>query len=244
MYITVLKSFTLKLLTVGLISWLFSSFFTQGNSQDILQNQHHLMGSHGMVLIHDAEAGFFASHLPLYVTPHNYQIIYKVHIKNTNRLIELLDDGMVTLLPKRFDLSKLIKGEVFSIDATFFQGHFERAGEIKFTQTITFIKPILVKEVSTTFIANSAVFYHVPISEKKAIFAHKIQNPPSFDAIGFAALPVLESIVGKENKEKPNGTTNTFNCSKPPILQAKSIKTQLNECASINIKYLETQDFK
>ena len=90
----------------------------------------HLIGSHGMVLINDKQAGSFVSHLPLYRSPHNYQIIYKVQLPQEVPIEQLAVSGMVTVLPDNFDLNRLVNGESFTINAKFFQGHFERGGQL------------------------------------------------------------------------------------------------------------------
>jgi len=206
------------------------------------------MGSHGMVLIYDEKEGFFASHLPLYSSPHNYQIIYNVKTDKPDLLIRLLQKGMVTLLPENFDLSILIKGKRLLIKTAFYQGHFERGGEQVFTANMTFEKPILIEKVSTTFSSNSALFYKVILSEDTAIIAHKIQRSPSFDAIGFLNSTMTEDSAlnngfDKHNDIKPLVNSEVQTCNMPSILKITQIKKQLESCNQFEFKYIETQDF-
>jgi len=84
--------------------------------------EHQLIGSHGMVLIQEQGIGIVASHLPLYVAPHNYQIIYKVNVSDEQQLKGMFALGMVTALPINFDLSKLINGESFVLRQNFIKG--------------------------------------------------------------------------------------------------------------------------
>ncbi|WP_281561632.1 hypothetical protein [Thalassomonas sp. RHCl1] len=194
---------------------------------------HALIGSHGMVLIYDQQEGIFASHLPLYRSPHNYQIIYKVEVSEHKMIRELLTAGMVTVLPTNFDLNKLISGEAFSVEAQFFQGHFERGGEVKNTGKISFTKPVLVKKVTKEH-SQAASFYTAAISKTKAIVAHKIQHPPSFDALAFMALP------GKAAAE----TNDVIVCDNPKAFDADIISKQLELCGIPAPVYLETRDFE
>ena len=185
-----------------------------------------------MVLLHHPEEGFFASHLPLYYTPHDYQVIYKIHIAESEKLIELVNRNMVTLLPSTFDLTRLLRGERFAIETQFFDGHFERGGTKQFTAKMTFEQPILIKQVSPQSTSTKAMIYLAAINDKTAVFAHKIQTSPSFDAVGFLSTtaPVSRDTV--------------LTCDKPTLLNAKVISSALKACQPFDVKYIETQDFK
>lgn len=199
---------------------------------------HNLMGSHGMVLMHHPKEGFYASHMPLYSTPHNYQIIYQVHIDKPKPIINLINNGRVTLLPENFDLSRLVNGESFSINTDVYQGHFERGGKLGLTTQINFSTPILVRKLSASFQTQSATFYYLPLSETVAIFAHKIQQKPSFDAIGF-----INNIEHKLNSTSDE-LNRYFTCKKPLNLNQDAITTMLNNCGELNGQYIEIKDFK
>ena len=229
------KNITLYLVSICCLVCLLTITQVQANnthSQHKQHSQHNLMGSHGMVLIYHPEEGFFASHLPLYSTPHNYQIIYQVKLEEPQKYIDMIGKGMVTLLPSNFDLKRLISGESFAINTKIFQGHFERGGEVKFSTDMTFVKPILIEKVSATFTSSKATFYQAVISDQHAIFAHKIQQAPSFDAIGFV----------KRSKLDVKGETKI--CEKPSKINEQMIKENIEACANYIISYIETQDFK
>lgn len=227
-----IKSIIATLLVTSFLTASLISINAQANDSHILHGNHSLMGSHGMVLIYHPEEGFFVSHLPLYRTPHDYQLIYKIQVAEPEKLADLIKNDMVTLLPANFDLSRLIAGERFSINTTFFQGHFERGGKPQFSTDMTFEKPILIKKVSPTFTAKKATTYLAPVSEQHAIFAHRIQKPPSFDAIGFVESATV------------NNKVDTLMCDKPSKLSVETIKAKLEACAKLDVKYIETQDFK
>jgi hypothetical protein len=203
-----------------------------------LHEAHSLDGSHGMVLIHDDKEGFFVSHLPLYSRPHHFQLIYKVRINESDKVIDLLENGMITVLPDNFDLSRLVKGESFSINATFYQGHFERGGEIKLTTNLLFDEPVLIKRVNPKFNAISSIIYTVPISNQLEIFAHKIQQAPSFDAIGF----INSAEIKRYNNQKEDGVK-YLTCDKGTKLTTQKIKQNFEACQKFNIQYIETKDF-
>ena len=195
-------------------------------------HQHHnLMGYHGMVVFIDKEHNLYASHLPLYVTPHNYQIIYKIETPKDSEVKQLLSSSMVTLLPAKFDLTKLVNKEKFSIAGKIFKGHFERGGVEALETEVNFQQAVLVKKVDSSFSQADASFYIEPINQKQALWVHKIQSAPSFDAIGFIDLT------------KGKIPDNSKNCLKPAELTTFSIESQLKKCGLSQLTYLETRDF-
>jgi len=198
--------------------------------------EHQLMESHGMVLIQELGVGLFASHLPLYVAPHNYQIIYKVDVSDDQQLKKMFNIGMVTALPKNFNLSKLIIGESFVIETKFYQGHFERGGKLAFTGTMTFTKQLLAKKVVADNRTNQATFYSVAVSNNKILLVHKIHKAPSFDAPSFDALAFVELT------ESTNNVNFCFNNQK--TYTSEAIRKQLAECGLLALDHLEVEDFK
>lgn len=208
---------------------LFYSMFSLLNLAPAQATEPHLIGSHGMVLINDKQAGSFISHLPLYRSPHNYQIIYKVQLPREVPIERLVSNGMVTVLPDKFDLNRLINGESFTLNAKFFHGHFERGGQLSHTAKLTFVSAVLVKKVAPTLRNNNARLYTVAINSNKAIFAHIIQPSPSFDAIGFMPQP---------------NNLQDIQCAEPAKLDLATIRHQLKQCGFPEPAYIETQDFK
>lgn len=95
----------------------------------------HAHGVHGMVLF--GEPGrVFASHLPLYRHPHDWQVVLELQPvsdagqKLTNALLE--QGGLLTLEPERFDLWRLKPGAsdpLTRFSAMLYRDHFERGGE-------------------------------------------------------------------------------------------------------------------
>jgi hypothetical protein len=189
---------------------------------------HQLFGSHGMVLFQDNNKNIYASHLPLYYTPHDYQIIYQIDSNQNTRLNEMLDKGMVTVLPENFDLSRLIESDKFTVKATYFDGHFERGGNASFKSNITFSKQIFSKKVIVAEEKSNTMFYLVPINKTQQLYIHRIDQRPSFDAIGFINTEKNSSIL----------------CNQIDSLNHEKLMTQMEKCNLPVPVYLETQDFK
>jgi hypothetical protein len=206
------------------------------------QMKPHLIGSHGMAVFQDNQQSFYISHMPLFHSPHNYQIVYKIEVNNDKKLTALLATGMVTLLPKPFDLNKLIDGESFGEEADIYQGHFERGGKLITSTRVNFVTPILIKKIDALDSTSDSIrpksivnntFYTAKVNNNQAILVHKIEKKPSFDVIAFSStLP--------SNKTEEN----TFSgCKIEEPLRAIHIIKQLKHCDITEVVYLETQDF-
>lgn len=228
------KGFLHLLLLLALSLLLLNSLHAQAKPS----HQHNLFGSHGMVLFYDQHIGLIASHLPLYSTPHHYQIIYKISIDDPvleKQLVQLFESGMVTMLPERFDLTQLVRGEQFTIGAGFFKGHFERGGERVFNTKMRFEQAVLIKQVAPEFTAKQASFYQVALNDNTTLVVHQIQAAPSFDAIG---------LLENSGTAKP-----AFLCKRPDKSALTNIAGYLVQCAehnalSVTWHYTETQDFQ
>ncbi len=93
-------------------------------------------GVHGMLLF--GEEALYLSHLPMFASPHNFQVLLEVGLDDAGRKAFLSDreaagDGIHTFVPKPFPITELAPhadgpGRT-SIEGTIFRGHFERGGE-------------------------------------------------------------------------------------------------------------------
>ena len=88
-----LLGFLCAALAVVLLS---HGFAVQAEEHD----HHSYFGSHGMVLTQSPKGQWLASHMPLYVAPHDYQIIYTVEISD-ERLAGLAGAPLIRLVPPR-----------------------------------------------------------------------------------------------------------------------------------------------
>ena len=195
-------------------------------------HQHNLMGSHGMVLV-NAGNQLVASHLPLYRTPHHYQLIYLVEFQDENtqrQALNLLADGQVTILPNVFDLTTLIKGESMVKNTKLFSGHFERGGKEITSGDLAFKNPVFIRDLRNLNTINQMEVASVPLNNTYSLAVHHIDTAPSFDAIG---------IINTQNPYS------TVNCEKVSYLQNHNvIQKALTHCIKADWRYIETQDFQ
>ena len=92
----------------------------------------HAHGVHGMVLF--GSDSLFASHLPLYRAPHDWQVVLEVEPQD-QAVAESFrqSDGMLTIEPEPFDLTRLdpqAEDPLPAFAAKVYKGHFERGGEL------------------------------------------------------------------------------------------------------------------
>lgn len=234
------------------------------------------MGTHGMVLIKGSNNELIASHLPLYHSPHDYQIIYQIDASNPqlnqltfgsaeqDKLItdNLKTDDLITILPKPFDLMRLVNKQQVEITADVYQGHFERGGTKLFQTNIRFKQPLFIRKISaprsgnqsTATIAQETIaqetFKKITINSKQELWIHLIERQPSFDAF------VLRKNVASDDKELSAQLTSddTLMCEgKNPITKQNILKlvtscfTQapsLIDHSYIEHTYIEISDFK
>ncbi len=152
-------------------------------------------GQHNMFVF--GRQTMFLSHLPMFMAPHDAQLLLKVAVENegddlsevwSRERTEHPDEQVYTMRPEEFALSTLYATdppERTTFSATFFRGHLERDGE-----------PILELsdvDVRITDIAYARRFdqrdrpddltYRLLGRGDELFLAHEISAPPDFDQI-------------------------------------------------------------
>ncbi len=106
-------------------------------------------GVHGMALFGDHN-GLYASHLPMFHRPHNFQVLLKIRLADAVQDQKLRADlaakpTLYTIAPQRFDLERLSPNHADPLQeftADVYTGHFERGGKLVLSQV-----QIIVQEV-------------------------------------------------------------------------------------------------
>lgn len=189
--------------------------------------QHSYLGTHGMALIF-ANNKIYASHMPLYSRPHDYQIVYEVSTNN-EQLKVLATYDLVTILPTAFDLNVLINQQALKLEVAVFDGHFERGGKQLFKTMLAFIKPIYIKKIVLSNNPESQ-FDLVKLSSEQGLLVHVIAQKPSFDAL---TLVPLEDGVYKGSSQ----------CDVAAVKDSAALARTLKRCFNARAAYLEVQDF-
>ena len=141
--------------------------------------------THGMLIF--GKDKIYVSHLPMFHSPHNYQMVSEVELDGDSRqkyleLRELHPDELMTIMPEPFVLPEMvIKPRPFL--AKFFLGHFERGGVVKGTMTVK-LKNILLfqklpAEVSAPLVQRGFIFGE----QNDQYMVHVISSRPDFDQL-------------------------------------------------------------
>ena len=200
---------------------------------------HDYTGSHGMAVFEGPNGDVFVHHLPLYSKPHDYQIIYKVGVPHEVKSL-VADNGLVTLLPENFDLSKLVNGESFTLASTVFAGHFERGGELAYSGDVEFIEPIFIRSLNDLeTVSSAASFEHVWVDKDAHLVVHQIAPKPSFDTVAW--LPVTK---GESTNSTPSGTVTECKNVRMHPRRDSDIQQLVRRCFGVDPVYSELKDFQ
>jgi len=155
-------------------------------------------GTHGMALFGGQE-GLYASHLPMFHAPHDYQVILQVHIADpaTDAALRKRLDGkdmLWTIDPEKFELSTLAPDagsprKEFQADLV--QGHFERGGSTQYQAATVVIDKVLVFRQLYDKPHNASMSRYMQLgSGAQRFLVKEIDSRPDFDHIvSYRAAP-------------------------------------------------------
>jgi hypothetical protein len=140
----------------------------------------------------------FLSHLPMFMSPHDAQLILQVTLENADggSLAEVWaserddhpEERVYTMMPEKFALSTLYAEdppERTSFRATFFRGHLERGGEpvADLTDVVVRIVDVVYARRFDPRSALDDLTYLLLGGADELFLAHVITRPPDFDQI-------------------------------------------------------------
>ncbi|MBW8846877.1 MAG: hypothetical protein JF607_18080 [Burkholderiales bacterium] len=148
-------------------------------------------GGHGMAVFGGRE-GLYASHLPMFHTPHDSQVLLRFHLADAVADRALRDTlarepKLWTFDPETFDLLRFAPGHAEPLrefKARFFEGHFERGGKPQpADQRVVVDEVLLFRRLDPTPRAAATGRYRL-IGQGGEWFAFKlIDRRPDFDHI-------------------------------------------------------------
>jgi hypothetical protein len=148
-----------------------------------------IAATHGMVLFGGQTT--YASHLPMFHAPHNYQAVFEITIVDPPRgvgawgeykeLSNANKNALFTLVPEKMDLSAVIAGQKNSFQANIFQGHFEKDGVNLGPVWVNVSKVVYSQNLNSDSTANPD---YIVFGSKGEYFAvKKIAGIGSYDSI-------------------------------------------------------------
>jgi hypothetical protein len=149
------------------------------------------LGLHGMAVFGGTE-GLYASHLPMFHTPHDSQVIFRFHLEDPQldqslRATLAQHAKLWTLAPEKFDLLRLSPKHATPLkqfNASFFDGHFERGGAEKFTNAQVVVDEMLFfKRLNAEKLQSRLAHYHLLGKGKERFLFKEIDQRPDYDHI-------------------------------------------------------------
>lgn len=159
----------------------------------IYAQSHHVAGpqdkpsTHGMLIFGTEK--IYASHLPLFHSPHNYQILLELQLDDKSTELYSADQlanpqsVTYTVEPEKFVLpDKIISRGNFN--ARLYRGHFERGGiKIADSVSIKIVSVIYFRELNTKDQKNETTDFILFGNSKEQYAAHFITNAPDFEQV-------------------------------------------------------------
>ena len=155
-------------------------------------------GEHGMALFGGKE-GLYASHLPMFHAPHDYQVILQVHVADpaTDAALRRRLDGKTalwTIAPEKFELSRLAPqapSPLKHFKADLVLGHFEQGGKTQYAaSTVVVDKVLMFRKLSPAISIGSTATYMQIGSGKQRYLIKQIDSRPDYDHIlAYRATP-------------------------------------------------------
>jgi hypothetical protein len=141
--------------------------------------------THGMAVVGHHKV--YLSHLPMFHTPHDYQVILEVEFDSTSKAIYDQSVGtaseLYTIEPETFVLPNMTKAGN-SFQATLYKGHFERGGvPVAENVTIKIVKVLYFKKFQPGETQLAQASYILFGNENEQFIAHIITAKPDFDQI-------------------------------------------------------------
>jgi hypothetical protein len=160
--------------------------------------------THGMLVF--GKKTTYASHLPMFHQPHDYQAIFQIDVLPAPRArtneehatasaYEAAQNNLndeqpyFSIEPARMDLTKVLDGTITTFKAKLYKGHFERGGQLLGNTRVTVNKILIGAKLDGEQEPGTIEKYLVFGDKDEAYAAHVILERPSFDAIVKLEIP-------------------------------------------------------
>jgi hypothetical protein len=172
-------------------------------------------GEHGMALF-GGNGGLYASHLPMFHAPHDYQVVLQLHVANpaVDAALRKRLDGKTalwTIAPEKFELDRLAPQAAKPLKrfkADLVQGHFEQGGKTQYAAaTLVVDKVLMFRQLSPAEKTSASARYVQIGSGRQRFLVKEIDSRPDYDHIvGYdaAAGASTDAItIAKQGVQQP-----------------------------------------
>jgi hypothetical protein len=150
------------------------------------------IGVHGMLLV--GEAPVYLSHLPMFMAPHNFQVILEVTLdaEASRRLGDFRAhfgrDDLYTVKPEEFSIVDLLpvnsaKSALAAFKADVVRGHFEKGGDVIAGGATVRVDDVIHFQELSPADKVADLKYILFGTEQQFFMAHWITGPPDFDQV-------------------------------------------------------------
>jgi hypothetical protein len=173
-------------------------------------------GEHGMALFGGSEA-LYASHLPMFHAPHDYQVVLQVHLADAAQdaaLRRRLDgkNALWTIAPEQFALDRLAPAApnpLRRFQADMVLGHFEQGGTTQYAGATVVIDKVLLFRRLAPQLANKDSARYLQLGRgARRYLVKEIDSRPDFDHIVAATTapraPKGPIVVAKKGMREPS----------------------------------------
>lgn len=187
---------------------------------------------HGMVIF--GTDTLFVSHIPMYMSPHDYQSIMQVKLSHpTSDALAVYQKALgtsgkqtlFTVRPKPFVLPNLLNGKISSFTADLYKGNFEQGGKVVLSNvTVTVEENLYTTQLSKSTAAAEALTYIPVETADSSYLVHQISAPNNFDHI--VQIEWLNK-TGNSSADFPSTVdeTSPINVEPLPVKQEIVLKT-------------------
>lgn len=159
--------------------------------------------THGMLIF--GKNKIYAYHLPMFHSPHDYQIILELELDDAAKELFVKDQQSnteyttYTIEPETFVLpQRIAKGNSFT--ANLYRGHFERGGKNIASKIKVNIKDIIVlKKFQTNLKRTTAGSFVLFGNDKEQFMVHQLTAKPDFDQLIQVKASIGTLLKGKSN---------------------------------------------
>ena len=170
-------------------------------------------GEHGMVLFGGKDA-LFASHLPMFHAPHDYQVVLKLRLQDAAldaALRERLDGktALWTVAPEKFEIDRLAPqsaNPLRAFRADLVLGHFEQGGATQYRGATVIVEQVLVYRRLSLAPAVMREAHYLQIGQgRQRYLVKQIDSRPDYDHIvAIAAAPSTAHVrIAKQANAQP-----------------------------------------